>query len=261
MYHRVIDPVEGVSTPTWNVTPSRLEAQLCYLLQRGYEAWRLNDLVDYWRSGLPIPRRAFAVTFDDGYRCVLTQALPILRRLQVPATIFVATGLLGARGRMIQDDWVGAGDDRVPLDYYEAMSLRDCDQIVDDPLFDIGSHTHTHQDFRGNECAFQKDIEQSMAFIRVRWGLDDVPFAFPYGATRRGFCSPKMRDMVKRAGFSCALTADNRIVDPHQDDCFAWARIVSHDSDSGRVLAAKLDNWYGAFKRLSLGQFASVSAD
>lgn len=39
-----------------------------------------------------LPRRAVVVTFDDGYRNVLTQALPLLREHGVPATVFVVTG-------------------------------------------------------------------------------------------------------------------------------------------------------------------------
>ena len=47
--------------------------------------------------GLPIPRKTFVVTFDDGYVNNLTQALPILTRLGVPATVFVATAYLDSQ--------------------------------------------------------------------------------------------------------------------------------------------------------------------
>lgn len=259
MYHRVCDPVQGIAAPTWNVTPARLRSQLEYLLDKGYEAWRLADLVDFANKGKRIPRRAFAVTFDDGYRCVATEAAPILKSLEIPATVFLATGLLGAPGRMPQDDWEGAGDIRVPRDYYEPLSEKDCDWLLKTNLFELGSHTHTHQDFRGREKAFEDDIRASAEFMRQRWGLKHIPFAFPYGCSRKGFCTSAMRDAVRRVGFFCALTADAKIVNPQADDVYGWGRIVAHDTDSGRLLAAKLDNWYGAFKRFSLGQLASLS--
>lgn len=41
-----------------------------------------------------IPERSVAISFDDGYADNLTNALPILERQQVPATLFVAAGFL-----------------------------------------------------------------------------------------------------------------------------------------------------------------------
>jgi peptidoglycan/xylan/chitin deacetylase (PgdA/CDA1 family) len=49
-----------------------------------------------------IPARALAITFDDGYADNATIALPILRRLGLHATFFVATGFLDG-GRMWND--------------------------------------------------------------------------------------------------------------------------------------------------------------
>ena len=42
-----------------------------------------------------LPRNALAITFDDGYRDTLTEAAPVLRRLGLPATVFLTTGLVG----------------------------------------------------------------------------------------------------------------------------------------------------------------------
>ncbi|MGQ0573028.1 MAG: polysaccharide deacetylase family protein [Pseudonocardia sp.] len=50
----------------------------------------LQDL----RAGRPLPPRALAVTFDDGYRDNLTIAGPLLRRMGIPATCFLVPGIL-----------------------------------------------------------------------------------------------------------------------------------------------------------------------
>ena len=45
-------------------------------------------------AGKPLPPRAVALTFDDGYRDSLGVAVPLLRRLGMPATFFLVPGLL-----------------------------------------------------------------------------------------------------------------------------------------------------------------------
>jgi peptidoglycan/xylan/chitin deacetylase (PgdA/CDA1 family) len=50
-----------------------------------------------------LPRRALSITFDDGYANNATVAAPILKRLGLHATFFIATGFLDG-GRMFNDD-------------------------------------------------------------------------------------------------------------------------------------------------------------
>jgi peptidoglycan/xylan/chitin deacetylase (PgdA/CDA1 family) len=45
-------------------------------------------------EGRPMPKRAVALTFDDGYRDNLETALPILRRMGLQATFYLVPGLL-----------------------------------------------------------------------------------------------------------------------------------------------------------------------
>ncbi len=61
----------------------------------------LEDAVAALSRG-KLPRRALAITFDDGYADNSTVALPILRELGLPATFFIATGFLDG-GRMWND--------------------------------------------------------------------------------------------------------------------------------------------------------------
>lgn len=55
-----------------------------------YRTVPLSRVVD-GLAGRALPERAVAITFDDGYRNVLTQAGPVLKSLGIPATLFVAT--------------------------------------------------------------------------------------------------------------------------------------------------------------------------
>ena len=79
------------------VTAESFRAQMA-LLKARYQVIPLRELVERLARGEPGERLA-AVTFDDGWRTTRTLAAPILRELELPATVFLATGLCGTDAR------------------------------------------------------------------------------------------------------------------------------------------------------------------
>lgn len=63
-------------------------------LSRHFEPLHLSEVLRHLDEGRPLPPRAVAVTFDDGHLDNYTNAFPVLRRLGVPATIFLSTGYM-----------------------------------------------------------------------------------------------------------------------------------------------------------------------
>jgi len=64
------------------------------LLRRVATVVALDAALDDLASGRPLPPRAVALTFDDGYRDNLDVALPMLQDLGLPATFFLVPGVL-----------------------------------------------------------------------------------------------------------------------------------------------------------------------
>jgi peptidoglycan/xylan/chitin deacetylase (PgdA/CDA1 family) len=59
------------------------------LLGRAFDFVSRDDLVEAVAGDRTLPERACIVTFDDGLRCQLEHALPVLERLEVPAVFFI----------------------------------------------------------------------------------------------------------------------------------------------------------------------------
>lgn len=106
MYHGVTPSDAGVWT---QVTTENFERQMAYI-RRAYKPIALDEAVDLLSRGA-LGERAVAVTFDDGFRNNMTEALPILKRYAVPATIYLTTSFVGGTGQyagMIWTDYVFA---------------------------------------------------------------------------------------------------------------------------------------------------------
>jgi peptidoglycan/xylan/chitin deacetylase (PgdA/CDA1 family) len=70
------------------VTPDNFRAQLLLLKQN-------FDIVRFGEDWSGLTRPSAAITFDDGYADNLIHALPVLEEMEVPATFFVSTGIIG----------------------------------------------------------------------------------------------------------------------------------------------------------------------
>ena len=101
IYHRVAE----LASDPWGlaVSPERFTEQV-EALGRVRRIVPLGELVRLAREGGGAAARLAAITFDDGYHDASTVARPILERLDVPATVFVTTGLTGTRREFWWDE-------------------------------------------------------------------------------------------------------------------------------------------------------------
>ena len=88
MYHR-FSRAEHYSHTSQKV----FETHLAYLTKY-YQIIALQQLADNLRNGEKIPAKTAVITIDDGYADAYDIAFPVLRKFNVPATVFVATDFL-----------------------------------------------------------------------------------------------------------------------------------------------------------------------
>ena len=186
-YHAVSDGWEHALA----VTPRAFERQLRSLLRRGYRPLAADGLLEGPRLGLH-------VTFDDAYRSVL-EALPVLRRLGLPATIFVSTGFADAGGRPLDVPELAAEAAAQP-DELATMSWDELRATAGEGV-EIGSHTVSHPHLpRLSDAELERELGEARRRVEDEIGRRCRFFAYPYGEH-----DERVRDAVRRAGYDAAF--------------------------------------------------------
>jgi peptidoglycan/xylan/chitin deacetylase (PgdA/CDA1 family) len=243
-FHRVLTENElrgTMSLPGMIVRAETFDQFLQYASKR----WKMVDLgkPPDWTGD---SRLKIAITFDDGWCDNVTSAYPIARKHDVPITIFIvpekmgstlpfwpektALGLAGfPRGAsaVIKDDYVNDVIEHLKELPSEERSQRiermkpDGDMLSASTKVDrtmsweqteqlqeggvtFGSHTNSHEILtRIPVSEAEHEITSSRALIRERLRSGCELFAYP-----NGDCSPEVRDLVEKAGYSFAFVND-----------------------------------------------------
>ena len=127
----------------------------------------------------PIDGRYFHLSFDDGFRNVFHNGIPILRELGIPAILFVPTAMMDA-------DWAAARDHCLANNRYAApieMLTWDDLRKLQSWGYETGSHTRTHARF--SELAAHGTLEEelvgSKSDIEAQLGTECKYISWPFG--------------------------------------------------------------------------------
>lgn len=216
MYHSVGGPMPERLADLTVPTPE-LADHLAALREDGYELLGLTDALAAAVQG----RRVAALTFDDGYRDFVDNALPVLVDAGAGATLYVPTDHLGGTS-----SWLPAPADRLPL-------LDAADLVELPPSIEVGSHgaVHVPLDVLDRATAVEQ-VRRSRQVLEDRLGRPVPSFCYPHG-----YHSRSLRRAVAAAGYTNACAIGHR---PHRlgDDELAVARVMITPGTSRTALRA-----------------------
>jgi len=177
MYHAFGDVVPEGMKPDLCVRPRAFDKQVALLKRKGYTFLTVSEMLE--RADLT---KCVVLTFDDGFADNAEIALPILRKHQAKATIFIAQKSDIEAARMLSDE-----------------QLR---ELASDPLIELGAHTLNHVNLsRVDAATAEAEIVGSKAYVESYTGRPCVSFAYPYGRFTDGTI-----ELLKRHGFRSAVT-------------------------------------------------------
>jgi peptidoglycan/xylan/chitin deacetylase (PgdA/CDA1 family) len=154
------------------LAPEVFRQGIACLHERGFCTLALADAAAMLRRGADLPPRSLVLTFDDGYRSVYTEALPVLQRYGMTATVFVTVGA---------PDDAGARD-RLPSLLGREMLRWDEIREMSRAGIAIGAHSLTHADLsRLPPDRVETEVCRSRSIIEDRLGSAVPGFAYPYG--------------------------------------------------------------------------------
>ena len=211
-YHNV-----GSRDHDMNVAPADFELQMRWLAENEC----VLSIADAVQRG-----EGVALTFDDGYRDNLTNAAPVLRSLNLPATFFVITG--PADGRPMPDD-------------DETGGLMTWDEIrrLQSMGFDIGGHSMTHARLAAlSEDQQRQEILGCAQLLEHNLAHPATTFAYPFGSAA-DYDQTSVR-LARQAGFRYAFSNQYGL---NREGADPWnlKRIWVDGTDSLESFKAKVD--------------------
>lgn len=173
-YHHI----DTITPPTTSTNPALFKQHIEYLVSNEFKVSSLPNIVVALKAKQTIDDKTVAITFDDGFISVYTNAFPILKAYGMPFTIFINTDPIQAN-RPSHVSW----EQLEEMKSYGAT---------------VANHTHKHShlisldsyyDKKGESSIdntewrdeFINEINTAQRLIRTRLNQDIKLFAYPYG--------------------------------------------------------------------------------
>jgi peptidoglycan/xylan/chitin deacetylase (PgdA/CDA1 family)/folate-dependent phosphoribosylglycinamide formyltransferase PurN len=199
LYHRVNDLARDSIT----VSLERFAAHML-MLSEWYAPASSSEIVEGILRSRRLRPGSVAVHFDDCYRDVFLNAMPIANACGVPATAFVSSGFVGT-GRVFDHDL------RKSPFRFENFQPEDLRGMLAGGM-EIGAHTVNHVDLGGCSLAeAEREISGSVRELKQMTGRPVPLFSFPFG--RRDNIRDELRQAVAAAGCMCMFSAFGGMVE------------------------------------------------
>lgn len=213
MYH-FIGTHEDAARESNFVSRESFEKQMRFLKRFGYRVLSMEEYASI-KAGRRKPQgREILITFDDGHRSFKNDALPVLKRYELPAVMFLIS------------DSVQTGGTK---GYEHSLGIADVKELQKISSISFQGHTKTHPHLKElPEDQFVLELEISKQVLEAFLGKPVNYFAYPFGETDR-----RIMTAVEKAGYKLAFTTSFKKLEAIPEGPYALTRNkVSVSSDN-----------------------------
>src|SRR4051812_49029071 len=187
-YHRISDDPDELAVGT-----ARFRAQMEYLAASGFRVVDGVQAAQAIESGEDTARLV-GLTFDDGYRDVMENGMPVLEELGFSATVFVSPSVISGTTKF---HWYKQEQPPV-LSWDEVLELDR------GPIFKFEAHSMSHPILtKLDDADVEREIADSKAVLAARLGRDVHAFCYP-----AGIFTERERRLVAESRYRYAFTCE-----------------------------------------------------
>ena len=221
-FHDIADDSSNISFP-----PAVFRRGMEQLHARGFRTLGLLEAADLVRRGAGFPEQAFAITFDDGYETVYTEAFPVLASHGFAATVFLTVPRDADRG---DSDRLASLNGRSMLSWAEIREMARGGVVP-------GAHTLSHPDLtRMSPDEVEEEVCGSKGIIENVLGVEASCFAYPFGRHDR------QAKEIARQHFACACS-DELGLATGRSDPYALERVDAYYLRTDWLFALMSSKW------------------
>lgn len=221
LYHRFGPTV----TDEMTVTTPVFEDQLRLIEKQGRPVITLRALLaSLDDTAKTLPAGAVVVTVDDGHRTVYTELFPLIRRMQIPVTLFIYPSAISNASY--------------------ALTWEQLAEMKASGLVDVQAHTFWHPNFtveqrrlapEAYEHFVQDQLTKSKATLEQHVGGKVDLLAWPFG-----IYNADLMQRAAAAGYVAAFSIERRSV-TRVENRMALPRYIVTDGDRGARFEALLE--------------------
>ncbi len=177
-YHRIGED----QYPETNIRREQFEAHIKELVSGAYNVLPLPEVIAALRNGDTLPPRTVALTFDGGHKSILDNAVPLLKKNDLPFTLFIST-------------------DHIDRQSAQYMSWSGLKSLQRHKLATIGLHPASYiRLYNKDDGEMARQLNKARTKFREKLEKEPDLFAYPFGEYSKAY-----RDLVKKQGFDAAL--------------------------------------------------------